>query len=262
MATEPVQIDEAKAEEFVGKVIGDFAGAMTTVLTLIGDQLGLFKELAENGPANSEQLAERAGIDERYAREWLHGLHAAGYLTTDNGGFALPAEHQLAFAQEGGPMFLCGGYEEFYAMLAVVPKLIESFKTGGGVPQSDYPQEFWNGLRRFTAGWHENHLVQEWIPAVPEVKEKLEAGCRYADVGCGAGVGRHPAGAGVPQVDVRRLRRLRGLDRRRGGTGPAEGVSDRVRFEVRDVGEGLDEKFDVISTFDVGPRRRGPGRAC
>ena len=59
MATEPVQIDEAKAAEFLGKVIGDYAGAMTTVLTLIGDQLGLFKELAENGPANSEQLAER-----------------------------------------------------------------------------------------------------------------------------------------------------------------------------------------------------------
>ena len=69
MGTEPVQIDEAKAAEFLGKVIGDYAGAMTTVLTLIGDQLGLFKELAENGPANSEQLAERAGIDERYARD-------------------------------------------------------------------------------------------------------------------------------------------------------------------------------------------------
>jgi hypothetical protein len=188
MATEAVQIDEAKAEEFLGKVIGDFAGAMNTVLTLIGDQLGLFKELAENGAANSDQLAERAGIDERYAREWLHGLHAAGYLTRENGGFALPPEHQLAFAQEGGPMFLCGGYEEFYAMLAVVPQLIESFKTGGGVPQSEYPEYFWNGLRRFTAGWHENHLVQEWIPAVPDVQAKLEAGCRYADVGCGQGL--------------------------------------------------------------------------
>src|SRR5262245_5895815 len=98
MSTESVQIDEAKAEEFLGKVIGDVAGAMTTILTLIGDQLGLFKDLAEHGAANSTQLAERTGIDERYAREWLHGLHAAGYVTRENGGFALPPEHQLVLA--------------------------------------------------------------------------------------------------------------------------------------------------------------------
>jgi len=65
---------------------------------------------------------------------------------------------------------------------------VESFKTGGGVKQSEYPEYFWNGLRRFTAGWHENHLVQEWIPVVPEIKSRLEAGCRYADVGCGQGL--------------------------------------------------------------------------
>ena len=250
MATE-THIDEAKAEEFLGKVIGDFAGAMTTVLTLIGDQLGLFKELAENGAANSEELAERAGIDERYAREWLHGLHAAGYLTRQNGGFALPPEHQPAFAQEGGPMFLCGGYEEFYAVLAVVPQLVESFKSGGGVPQSEYPHYFWNGLRRFTAGWHENHLVQEWIPAVPEVQAKLEEGCRYADVGCGQGLAIIRLAQAFPNST------FVGYDAFEGSLAGAEelaaeaGVSDRVSFEVRDVVEGLDEKFDVISTFDV-----------
>jgi hypothetical protein len=104
----------------MGKVIGDFAGAMTTILTLIGDQLGLFKDLAANGAADSDGLAERTGINERYAREWLHGLHAAGYLVRENGGFALPPEHQLAFAHEGGPMFMCRGYEEFYVRRAAV----------------------------------------------------------------------------------------------------------------------------------------------
>jgi SAM-dependent methyltransferase len=251
MATEPVQIDEAKAAEFLGKVIGDYAGAMTTVLTLIGDQLGLFKELAENGSANSEQLAERAGIDERYAREWLHGMHAAGYLTTDNGGFALPAEHQLAFAQEGGPTFMGGFYEEFYALLAVVPKVIESFKTGGGVPQSDYPKAFWNGVRRSTAGWHENLLVQQWIPAVPEVKEKLEAGCRYADVGCGQGLAVIRLAQAFPDSTYVGYDAFEGQIAGAEELARQEGVSDRVRFEVRDVAQGLDEKFDVISTYDV-----------
>ena len=251
MATETVQIDEAKAEEFMGKVIGDFAGAMTTILTLIGDQLGLFKELAANGAANSDQLAERAGIDERYAREWLHGLHAAGYLTRENGGFALPPEHQLAFAQEGGPMFLCGGYEEFFGVLSVVPQLIESFRTGGGVQQSEYPDYFWNGLRRFTAGWHENHLVQEWIPAVQEVHSKLEAGCRYADVGCGQGLALVRLAQAFPNSTFVGYDVFEGSIAGAEELAAKEGVADRVRFEVRDVGEGLDEKFDVISTFDV-----------
>ena len=251
MSTEPVTIDEAKAEEFVGKVIGDFAGAMTTILTLIGDQLGLFKELAANGAADSHQLAQRAGIDERYAREWLHGLHAAGYLTRENGGFALPPEHQLAFAQEGGPMFLCGGYEEFYGVLAVVPQLIESFKTGGGVAQDQYPQQFWRGLGRFTAGWHENHLVQEWIPAVPDVHAKLQQGARYADVGCGQGLALVRLAQAFPNSTFVGYDVFEGSLAGAAELAEREGVSDRVSFEVRDVAEGLDEKFDVISTFDV-----------
>ena len=251
MATEAVQIDEARAEEFLGKVVGDFAGAMTTVLTLIGDQLGLFKELAENGAADSQELARRANIDERYAREWLHGMHAAGYLTRENGGFALPPEHAPAFAQEGGPMFMCGGFEEFYGVLGVVPQIIDSFRNGGGVPQSAYSEHFWNGLRRFTAGWHENHLVQEWIPAVPEVQKKLQAGARYADVGCGQGLALVRLAQAFPSST------FVGYDAFDGSLAGArelaerEGVADRVRFELRDVAEGLDEKFDVISTFDV-----------
>ena len=148
-------------------------------------------------------------------------------------------------------MFLCGGYEEFYGILGVVPQLIESFKNGGGVKQSEYPQYFWNGLRRFTAGWHENHLVQEWIPAVPEINAKLEAGCRYADVGCGQGLAVVRLAQAFPNSS------FVGYDVFEGSIAGAEqlaadeGVSDRVRFEVRDVVDGLDEKFDVISTYDV-----------
>jgi 2-polyprenyl-3-methyl-5-hydroxy-6-metoxy-1,4-benzoquinol methylase len=251
MATEVVRIDDAKVESFVGKVLGDFGGAMTTVLTLIGDQLGLFAALAEGGPASSDELAARAEVDERYVREWLHGLHAAGYLTHVDGRFELPLEHQPAFAQEGGPMFMCGGYQELYAALGVLPQVIEAFRTGGGVPQSEYSEHFWAGLRRFTAGWHENLLVQQWIPAIPEVEAKLSAGCRYADVGCGAGIAVIKLAEAFPRST------FVGYDAFEGSIAGAEeearraGVSDRVRFEVRDVSQGLDETFDVISTFDV-----------
>ena len=251
MVEQTVQVDEARAEEFLGKVVGDFSGAMATLLAAIGDKLGLFAELASGGPATSAELCSRADIDERYAREWLHGMHAAGYLEHDRGRFALPLEHQPAFAQEGGPMFLCGGMQEFLGVLGVVPQIIEAFRTGGGVPQSAYGEDFWQGLPRFTAGWHENLLVQEWIPAVPEVEARLTAGCRYADVGCGGGLAVVRLAQAFPNSTFVGYDAFEGSLAGARRFAESEGVADRVRFELRDVGTGLDERFDVISTFDV-----------
>ena len=105
-------IDEAKVEAFMEKVMGDYSGAMMTMQCALGDRLGLFKKLAE-GPATSVELAKRAGVNERYALEWLRGMAAAGYLEQDrsSGSYSLPPEHAPALAQEGGPMFFGGGYQ-------------------------------------------------------------------------------------------------------------------------------------------------------
>jgi SAM-dependent methyltransferase len=87
-------IDQAKTEAFVGKVLADTAGLAVTVLSSIGDRLGLFKNLAELGPATSEELAARAQVNERYAREWLSAMASAGYLAYDSASrrFTLPPE--------------------------------------------------------------------------------------------------------------------------------------------------------------------------
>jgi 2-polyprenyl-3-methyl-5-hydroxy-6-metoxy-1,4-benzoquinol methylase len=253
MATEPSALDEARVEAFAGQVIGDFAGAMTTLLTAIGDKLGLFRELAANGPATSQELAARAAMDERYAREWLHALHAAGYLDHDaaTGRFVLPAEHAPVFADEGGALFMCGGYQEFLGALGVVPQIVDAFRSGGGVPQSAYSDDFWTGLGRFTAGWHENLLVQQWIPAVPGLQARLESGCRLADVGCGQGLALIRLAQAFPASTFVGYDAFEGS--LAGATEAAEraGVADRVRFELLDATAGLPETFDVITTFDV-----------
>src|SRR2546427_10713724 len=97
MTNQP-ELDQAKMETFVGKVLGDTSAALTTTLAVIGDRLGLFKDLAAHGPATSAELATRAGINERYAREWLGGVAAAGYLGNDPAGhpFKLPPQHAPA----------------------------------------------------------------------------------------------------------------------------------------------------------------------
>ena len=82
MTTETA-IDPERTQDFAGKVLGDLAGTMATVLAILGDRLGLFDALAMAGPATSFELAERAGVSERDTREWLHGMHAAGYLEHD-----------------------------------------------------------------------------------------------------------------------------------------------------------------------------------
>jgi SAM-dependent methyltransferase len=245
-------IDEAKLEAFMEKVVGDYSGAMVTLYCGLGDRLGLFKALAE-GPATSKDLAKRAGVNERYSLEWLRALSTAGYIEHDRAedSYSLSPEHALALAVEGSPAFFGGGYEMVPAMAHVFDQVAERFRDGGGVAQDEYPGHFWEGLERFTNGWFENFLLQEWIPSMPAVKEKLEQGCLYADVGTGAGLAilklarEFPnskfVGYDISEAQIERARR----------NVEEAGLSDRVWIELKDVVEGLDEKFDVISTYDV-----------
>lgn len=155
-------IDIAKVEAFSGKVLHDSSATFVTTLAAFGDRLGLFKCLAMIGPATSAELASRAGIDERYAREWLGGMTTAGYLThvPGSGRFELPAEHAPALAEEGGPYFFGGAYEMLLALSAIYDPLTRAFQQGGGVPPSAYDSRFWQGMDRFTAGWFNHSLLR------------------------------------------------------------------------------------------------------
>jgi len=182
-------LDEARVGAFLEKALGDAAGLFAGVLTMVGDRLGLFRALADGGPASPAELAARAGVNERYALEWLRGLRAAGYLELEaDGRYSLPAEHAQVLAVEGGPFFLGGAYEVTFGYLQPIERLIEAFRDGGGVPQSAYPHETWHGMCRFTRPFYDHLLVQQWIPAIAGLEEKLRRGVRWADVGCGAGL--------------------------------------------------------------------------
>jgi 2-polyprenyl-3-methyl-5-hydroxy-6-metoxy-1,4-benzoquinol methylase len=252
MAIAPV-VDAEKVEAFVGKILNDSSAALVTTLAALGDRLGLFKTLATGGPATSAELAARAGINERYAREWLGGMTTAGYLThdPDTGRFVLPPEHAAALAEEGGPFFFGGVYEMLLSFSNIIDPLTEAFRRGGGVPQSAYDERFWEGMERFSAGWFDNQLAQAWVPAMPDVQAKLERGADVADVGCGRGralvrlADAFPASRFVgydvfgPSIESARANARRA------------GVEARARFDVCDVSEGLPRQFDVITTFDV-----------
>ena len=150
MTTQPA-IDTQKTEAFLGKAIGNAGGMTTTIFAAIGDQLGLFKSLAL-GPATSAQLAVRANIDERYAREWLGAMASAGYVEYDSlsHSFSLPPEYVPILAQESGPIFLGGLHQLLLGLAGPVETLVQAFKQGGGVAQTKYDENVWDGMERFT----------------------------------------------------------------------------------------------------------------
>lgn len=246
-------LDQAKTEAFVGKVLGDSSSTMTTMLAILGDRLGLFRAMEGNGATTPDALASKTGLNERYVREWLGGMTTSGYVEYDPAAktFTLPPEHAPALAQEGGPVFFGGVYHMLPPLMGALDQVEEAFRGGGGVHQSQYDERFWDGLERFTRGWFDNLLLQEWLPAMPDAKAKLEAGAVMADVGCGRGRALVKLAQAFPKS------RFVGYD----AFGPTiekataraaeAGVGDRVRFEQRDVSKGLEDEFDLISTFDV-----------
>lgn len=251
MATQKT-IDQAKTEAFVGKVLSDTAGLAVTVIASIGDRLGLFKELAK-APATSAEIAIRANVNERYAREWLGAMASAGYLEyeSESHRFSLPPEHAPVLAQEGGPVFLGGVQQEMVGLVGPIKQLMHAFRFGGGVPVSAYDYSTWEGIERFTNGWFENLLVPVWLPAMPEVQAKLERGALVADVGCGHGRALIKLAQTYPQSRFVGYEVFAPFVARATENAQAAGVADRVRFQHLDVSAGLPEPYDVITTFDV-----------
>jgi hypothetical protein len=251
MATVVQQPDSAAVEEFIGRGISDIAGAMTTIFCIVGDRLGLFRALDE-GPATAGELAARAQIDARYALEWLRGLASAGYVEEGpDGHYVLPPAHAVVLAREGDPLFVGGAFQELGGMLPALERIIAAFRAGGGVPQAAYPDDAYTGMARFTAAWFDHHLLGAWLPLLPDVRERLERGIRWADVGCGAGRAVIRLAQEFPQSTFAGFDVFPAQVERARVAAEAAGVADRVSFEVADAAEGIPGPWDAISTFDV-----------
>ncbi len=252
-ATAPPTAEPGQVEAFAGRIVGDLAATMTTVFCALGDKLGLFAALASGGAATPAELAERSSANERYVLEWLRGLAAAGYLDhdRDSGRYALPAAHAAILSDEGGLWFLGGGYQELFGMLPALGRIEAAFRDGGGVPQAAYPDDAYDGMSRFTRAWFDHRLLGDWLPALPHVEEGLNAGLRWADVGCGTGRAVIRLAEAFPASTFVGYDAFPAQVERARKAAERAGVGDRVRFEVADGSRGLPEKFDVISTFDV-----------
>ncbi|BCG87056.1 SAM-dependent methyltransferase [Mesorhizobium sp. 113-3-9] len=182
------QLDEATLNELVGRILGDLGGAVSVPLVRIGDALGLYKTLKEIGPASADQLAEAAGCSPRYVREWLSAQAASSYVHYEQGRFSLTPEQSFVFAEPDSPVNLIGGFDTAAAMVENQPKVQAAFKTGRGVAWGDQAGCLFCAVARLFRPGYVNALVQDWLPALDGVVDRLKAGAVVADVGCGHGL--------------------------------------------------------------------------
>ena len=251
-ASEANQIDMGKLEAFLGKVVTDFGAALSSSLVYIGQKLGLYKALAAAGPSTPAELAERTGTQERYVREWLINQASGGYVEYDpqSARFSLSPEQAAALADEESPAFVGGGFYLVKAMTNAVPRIEDAFRNGGGILWGDHDPDLFVGVERFFRPGYRAHLVNDWIPALTGIDEKLKAGGRVADVGCGHGASTIIMAQAYPNS------RFTGFDNHAPSIEHARraaaeaGVADRVTFEVSPADAIPEGPYDLVCFFD------------
>lgn len=245
-------VDEARLEDFVGKILGDLGGALSISLVRIGDRLGLYRALNEKGPMTSTELASAAGIAERYAREWLSQQAASGYLTYDRATrkFTLPPEQAMVFADPESPVFMQGAFDVAAVMVENHALVEEAFRTGKGVGWGDHSQCLFCATGRFFRPAYNHNLIGSWLPALDGVAAKLERGAEVADVGCGHGFSTIMMAKAFPHS------RFVGYDFHDGSVAQARehaaqhGVAENTRFEVALAGDFPAKNLDLVTFFD------------
>jgi len=182
-----MEINETKLHDLLGKVVTEMGAAANGPLITIGDKLGLFKELTKKGSLTSSELADATGTAERYVREWLSAQAASGYIEYDAATkkFFMTPEQSAVFGDSKSPVFMTGAFYAITSLYHDEPKIEQAFKTGEGVSWGDHNNCLFCGTEKFFSPSYEGNLIDNWIPALEGVVEKLQRGAKVADIGCG-----------------------------------------------------------------------------
>jgi SAM-dependent methyltransferase len=246
------EIDEAKLEAFMGQAVTDMGAIISAPLMLIGEKLGLYKAMAGAGPLTSQEVAQRSGAAERYVREWLANQAAGGYVTYDpeTERYTLPDEQALALADESSPFYILGVYDLIASLYADEDRIMESFRSGDGMGWHEHNDRLFRGTERFFRPGYRANLVAEWIPALEGVQEKLEAGAKVADIGCGHGASTIIMAEAFPNSEFFGFDyHPASIDRAREAAREA-GVADRITFAVASAKDYPGTGYDLVCVFD------------
>ncbi len=241
-----------KLDALVGRLVGDVGVAITGALVVLGDQLGLYKAMADGKPVTSQELAAKTGFKERYIREWLSGQAAADYIDYDaeSDSFSLSPEQAMAFAEEDSPAFFAGAFEIVQSMWVDEPKVETAFRSGAGLGWHEHSKCLFRGTERFFRPGYNANLTDSWIPALEGVEAKLNQGATVADVGCGHGASTILMAKAYPNA------RFFGFDyhgasiERAREEAQKAGVGDRIVFERASAKDFPAKQYDLVTMFD------------
>src|SRR5689334_20646987 len=182
-------MDKEKTRQAIEHVFRDMAGAMAAGMALVGTRTGLFRAMAGKGPLRLDDLVEATHLERRYVEEWLKGMAAAGYLDyePERQTYALSDEMAYFVASDGSDHFVGGMWEMVPPLLRVAPRVAEAFTKGGGVRFEEFGPDCINALDLINRGQYESRFADYWLKALPDVVERLRAGGRVLDYGCGSG---------------------------------------------------------------------------
>jgi 2-polyprenyl-3-methyl-5-hydroxy-6-metoxy-1,4-benzoquinol methylase len=249
--------DTTAAEALAGRLFSAALGTAELFTVHLGQVHGLYQAVDDAGSTTAAELSAATGVELRYLLEWLQSQAISGLLTVDgpdigSARFSLAPGVRQTLLEEIGPFYSGGMPAIAVAVGRAFPHVEAAFRTGAGVPYVEYGPEAVTAQAALNRPAYVNSLVAEWLPALPDVEARLVAGARVADVGTGAGWSAIELAKVYPAI------RIDGYDNdedsiSRARRNAAEhGVSDRVDFEVRDIGEiaALGARYDLITFFE------------
>ena len=254
MTTDTVTLpDPAAVEEFAGRILTDLGAVLHAATVVLGDKLGLYRALAEIGPATAADVAARSGCDERYVTEWLNAQVASEYCHWDpqTERYHLDPAQIACLADESSPAFVAGGMAVASSVHKDEQTITDRFRSGEGTGWHEHHDDLFVGTERFFRPAYVNQLVSSWIPALDGVEAKLHAGGKVADVGCGHGASTLELARAYPDSEIT------GFDYHEGSIATARerataaGLADRVRFEVAPADGFPGDGYDLVCVFDA-----------
>jgi 2-polyprenyl-3-methyl-5-hydroxy-6-metoxy-1,4-benzoquinol methylase len=261
MTTEDVAVkDEKTADALVGRLFEATLGMMDVLSVYLGDRLGLYRALHDGGPATAGDLAKRARIDPRYAREWLEQQAVTGLLDVDKVAaapgdrrYALPDAYADPLLNLDSPSSIAPLARSAVSCASVMPALLDAYRTGGGVPWSDYGPDMIEAQGDFNRPWLIASFGTEILRAIPGVHDLLVADppARVADVACGVGWAAIAIARAYPTVRVDGFDLDESSIRLANQNAREAGLSDRVTFQVRDVADAEPGGYDLAVVIEA-----------
>ncbi|MFD3406605.1 class I SAM-dependent methyltransferase [Kribbella sp. NPDC058693] len=245
-----------RTNALVERIFRNAGAALELYSIYLGERLGLYRALADQGPATSVELAERTGTNERYIREWLEHHAASDLLDVDDvtaapteRRYTLPPEHVSVLADEDDLDY--HGYKgvELARAARMLPDLVEAYRTGDAPPHQPWEPE---GRAEFNRPTYLNLLGKEWLPAIPEIDERLRADppARVADFACGTGWSSIAMAQAYPNITVH------GVDLDADAIAAAQrhahetGLDDRVSFSAANASDQSGQ-FDLVTILEA-----------